>query len=105
MSGRPLEFLRSPAVLAVLETLRAWQVNVKVWPIQAAGGPWTAVPRAFGVPMVRGGAIGGGGGVGDEYLVSEGDGRVAGLADEEKFHVDLLDRLARALTPGRERPR
>jgi acetylornithine deacetylase/succinyl-diaminopimelate desuccinylase-like protein len=88
-----------PAVGAVLDTLRAWGAEAEVWPIQAAGGPWTAVPRALGVPLVRGGAIGGGGGAVDEYLVVEGDGRVAGLADAEKFHVDLLDRLARVLAP------
>jgi hypothetical protein len=26
----------------------------------------------------------------DEYFVIQGDGKVAGLADVEKFHVDLL---------------
>ena len=88
-----------PAVRAVLDTLAAWRVDAELWPIQAAGGPWTAVPNACGVPMVRGGAIGGGGGVVDEYLVIDGDGRVAGLGDAEKFHVDLLDRLARDLAP------
>jgi hypothetical protein len=36
----------------------------------------------------------------DEYLVIDGDGRVAGVGDSEKFHVDLLDRLARDLTPS-----
>jgi acetylornithine deacetylase/succinyl-diaminopimelate desuccinylase-like protein len=94
-----------PAVGAVQDTLAAWGVETEVWPIQAAGGPWTAVPTACGVPMVRGGAIGGGGagaGAVDEYLVIEGDGRVAGLADAEKFHVDLLDHLVRALAPSSE---
>jgi acetylornithine deacetylase/succinyl-diaminopimelate desuccinylase-like protein len=89
-----------PAVRAVLDTLAAWHADVEVWPIQATGGPWSVVPNAFGVPLVRGGAIGGGGGTVDEYLVIEGDGRVAGLADVEKFHVDVLDRMARALAPG-----
>ena len=86
-----------PAVRAVLDTLAAWRVDAELWPIQAAGGPWTAVPNACDVPMIRGGAIGGGGGTVDEYLVIDGDGRVAGLADAEKYHVDLLDRLARDL--------
>ena len=89
-----------PAVRAVLDTLAAWRVDAELWPIQAAGGPWTAVPNACGVPMVRGGAIGGGGGTVDEFLVIDGDGRVAGLGDAEKFHVDLLDRLARDLAPS-----
>ncbi|MGD9147160.1 MAG: M20/M25/M40 family metallo-hydrolase [Anaerolineae bacterium] len=80
-----------PGVQATLQTLRDWNVEASVWPIQAGGGPWTAVPNAFGVPCIRGGAIGGGGrGNVDEYMVIEGDGKVAGLADVEKYLVDLV---------------
>ncbi|HUG16552.1 MAG TPA: M20/M25/M40 family metallo-hydrolase [Thermomicrobiales bacterium] len=86
-----------PAIGAVLDTLKAWDAKVQVWPIQAGGGPWTVVPNAFGVPCIRGGAIGGGGGgAHNEYLVIDGDGLVAGLADTEKFHVDLLYAYARS---------
>jgi hypothetical protein len=57
------------------------------------------VPNAFGVPCVRGGVIGGGsGGATDEYLVIESGGKVAGLAEAEKQHVDLLFNVARALS-------
>ena len=80
-----------PGVQATLQTLQAWNVEASVWPIQAGGGPWTAVPNAFGVPCIRGGTIGGGGrGSVDEYMVVEGDGKVAGLADVEKYLVDLV---------------
>jgi len=90
--------LSEPAVQATLETLTSWNVTADVWPIQPGGGPWTVVPNAFGVPCIRGGAVGGGGGgVTDEYLVIEGDGKVAGLADAEKYHVDLLYNVAAAL--------
>jgi hypothetical protein len=64
------------------------------------------VPRAFGVPCVRGGVIGGGAArAADEYMVIEGDGKVAGLADAEKFMVDMVLDYAAALashgsTPG-----
>lgn len=85
-----------PTVQSVLQTLNAWDVEASVWPIQAGGGPWTAVPNAFDVPCIRGGVIGGGGGTIDEYLVIEGDGKVAGLADVEKYHVDLLYNVARS---------
>lgn len=80
-----------PAVQATLKTLRDWDVDVEIWPIQTGGGPWTVVPNTFGVPCIRGSAIGGGGrGNVDEYMVIEGDGKVAGLADVEKYLVDLV---------------
>ncbi|MDQ3549479.1 MAG: M20/M25/M40 family metallo-hydrolase [Chloroflexota bacterium] len=86
-----------PGVQAVLDTLRDWNVPARVWPIQAGGGPWTVVPNTFDVPCIRGAAIGGGGaGATNEYLVIDGDGMVAGLADTEKFHVDALYAYARS---------
>lgn len=85
-----------PGVRATLETLRAWGAEPVVWPIQPGGGPWTVVPNAFDVPCIRGGALGAGGGATNEYFVIEGDGQVAGLADVEKYHVDLLYAVAHA---------
>lgn len=85
-----------PALQPLFATLNDWGVDTVIWPIQAGGGPWTVVPNRFGVPCIRGGAIGGGGGSVDEYLVIEGDGKVAGLADTEKYHVDLLYAFARS---------
>ena len=86
-----------PVIQAALQTLEEWKVTADVWPIQAGGGPWTAVPNAFGVPCLRGGVVGGGSGAAtDEYLVIESGNKVAGLADAEKFHVDLLDTYARS---------
>ena len=82
----------------MLKTLNAWKVDSEVWPIQSGGGPWTAVPNKFGVPCVRGSVIGGGAGRAvDEYMVIEGDGKMAGLADAEKFMVDLLFNYAKAI--------
>jgi hypothetical protein len=84
-------------VQAVIDTLRDWNVDARVWPIQAGGGPWTVVPNEFNVPCIRGAAIGGGGGgATNEYLVIDGDGSIAGLADTEKFHVDALYAYARS---------
>ena len=80
-----------PVVQATLKTLQNWRVDSIIWPIQAGGGPWTVVPNTFGVPCIRGSALGGGNSaVVDEYMVIEGDGKVAGLSDVEKYYVDLL---------------
>lgn len=96
--------LSDPGVQAVLATLDRWQVDHEVWPIQGGGGPWTVVPNAFGVPCVRGAVIGGGAGRAvDEYMVIEGDGKVAGLAEAEKYMVDQLFEYAAALAPGAAR--
>ena len=92
--------VQDPAVRAMLGTLEQWTVPADVWPIQAGGGPWTAVPNAFGVPCIRGGVIGGGNGAAtDEYLIIESGNKVAGLADTEKFHADLLFNYARSASP------
>jgi acetylornithine deacetylase/succinyl-diaminopimelate desuccinylase-like protein len=83
--------LQALVVQAGLQTLAQWGIEPVVWPIEAGGGPWTVVPNAFNVPCLRGAAIGGGGrGNADEYMVIEGDGKVAGLADVEKYYVDLV---------------
>lgn len=88
-----------PGVQATLKTLEDWKVDTVVWPIQAGGGPWTAVPNAFGVPCIRGGVVGGGGrGNVDEYMVIEGDGKVAGLADVEKYLVDLVYNVSTSMS-------
>ncbi len=97
MPTRPIPV--TPSSRRPTETLRAWSFEPVVWPIQPGGGPWTAVPNAFGVPCLRGAAPGGGTGGDDEYLVIDGDDRTAGLADTEKFHADLIHAVADALRP------
>ena len=87
-----------PLVEAMTTTLERKGYLPEVWPIQAGGGPWTAVPRAIGVPCVRGGVPGGGRLGVDEYLVIDGDERVAGLAETERCHVDALVAVAAALS-------
>ena len=87
--------LSDPSVQATLHTLEEWNVDTVVWPMEAGGGPWTVVPNVYQVPCVRGGVIGGGGrGNVDEYMVIEGDGKVAGLAEAEKYLVDLVYAVA-----------
>jgi len=87
-------------VQATLETLRAWDVEPVVWPLQGGGGPWTAVPNAFDVPCIRGGVIGGGSRASNaEFIVIDGGGPIAGLAQVEKYIVDLVDQFVRRAGP------
>jgi acetylornithine deacetylase/succinyl-diaminopimelate desuccinylase-like protein len=79
-------------VRATLQTLEARGYPAVVWPMVAFGGPWAHVPKALGIPALRGAAPGYGDrtATSNEFFVIEGDGIVAGLADAEKFCVDLL---------------
>jgi acetylornithine deacetylase/succinyl-diaminopimelate desuccinylase-like protein len=87
-----------PAAQSMIKTLKQWNIDYTVWPIQGGGGPWTVIPNMFNVPCVRGGAIGGGSGRPvDEYMVIEGDGKLAGLAETEKYFVDLLYNLVETM--------
>jgi acetylornithine deacetylase/succinyl-diaminopimelate desuccinylase-like protein len=82
-------------VQAMIQTLKNWNVNSLIWPIQGGGGPWTVIPNAFNVPCVRGGSIGGG--VSrpvDEFIVIEGNRNISGLIESEKYMVDLVLNLA-----------
>lgn len=88
----------SPLVQAAERTLQEHNVEFRTWPIEAGGGPWTAVPNALGLPCIRGGVVGGGSAGADEYLVIEGNGTVAGLAETEKHHVELLLNVVTALS-------
>lgn len=90
-----------PIVAAAQSTLQAWSYSPSVWPIQAGGGPWTAVPNALGIPCLRGSVPGGGSGGNDEYLAIDDTETHAGLATMEKVHVDLLSSVADALTTAR----
>ena len=79
-------------VRATLETLAARGYPSIVWPMVAFGGPWAHVPGMLGIPALRGAGPGYGErmATSNEFYVIEGDGKVAGLADIEKFYVDLL---------------
>jgi len=91
---------QEPVIQSALKILADWQVEATLWPIEAGGGPWTAVPNMFNVPCLRGGVIGGGNrSDNNEFMVIEGDGKVAELADVEKYLVDLIYNYAR--TSGR----
>jgi acetylornithine deacetylase/succinyl-diaminopimelate desuccinylase-like protein len=83
-------------VQAVLAYYRSRGFDPPVWPYQGGGGPWSLFKSELGIPIVRQAGLGGGGrrDRGDEYLLVDGDGKVAGLADAEKSHVDIVHTYA-----------
>lgn len=94
-SRTPLE---SGIAQALLRTYRAYGFEPQIWPLMPAGNP----SYLFTEPPVALAKIGGGIGHGarqhsvDEYLVVEGEGRIAGLAQMEKFYADFLFEFARS---------
>jgi len=83
-------------VQAVLGYYRSGGFDPVVWPYQGGGGPWSLFKSELGIPIVRQAGLGGGGrrDRGDEYLLIDGDGKVAGLADAEKSQVDIVHAYA-----------
>jgi acetylornithine deacetylase/succinyl-diaminopimelate desuccinylase-like protein len=80
---------------AALETLAASGHASTIWPMQAFGGPWAHYGRVLGIPFLFGAAPGFGGraATSDEFFVVDGGGKVAGLAELERWFVDLLYRV------------
>jgi acetylornithine deacetylase/succinyl-diaminopimelate desuccinylase-like protein len=83
--------VKEPAVQAVLSVYKKYGVEPMIWPRAAGSSPQYQYTRKLGLP-----AAGGGLGHGsrahadDEYLVIEGNGKVAGLVRAEQAIVDVL---------------
>ena len=81
-----------PVVQAVLDVYRQYGVRATVWPYGIGSYPlYLFVREPLWLPACRGG-LGHGGRAHspDEYLVIEGNDKVAGLAEAEKSFVDIL---------------
>lgn len=63
-----------------------------VWPLRGTSGVWYLLNRVLGLPTLKDGGLGHGGGfhAPNEYLVIEGKGRVGGLVECEQSHVEVL---------------
>jgi acetylornithine deacetylase/succinyl-diaminopimelate desuccinylase-like protein len=84
--------VKEPVVQAVLGVYRRYGVPVQVWPRTAGSVPFHVFTRdPLNLPIARGG-LGHGGRAHspDEYLVIEGNEKVAGLVEAEKSFVDIL---------------
>ena len=79
-------------VQALLQVYQQYGVDCEIWPMTPGAAPMYLFTRPpLGLPLVEGG-LGHGGRhhAADEYLVIEGDGRVAGLVEAEMAFVDFL---------------
>ncbi|HEV7258662.1 MAG TPA: M20/M25/M40 family metallo-hydrolase [Bosea sp. (in: a-proteobacteria)] len=88
--------IESNLLQATLKTLDDYGCPRTIWPVQGFGGPWAHYAKVFDIPSLQGGGPlhGARMATSDEFLVVEGDGKVAGLATTERFYVDLLYRFA-----------
>ncbi len=84
--------IESSLLRATLATLDAYGCQRTIWPMQGFGGPWAHFAKEFGIPSLQGGSPGHGArmATSDEFLVIEGDGKVAGLATIERYYADLI---------------
>lgn len=90
--------VKAPIVDSLIRTYKNAGFDPMLWPMSAAANP----SYLFTDPPLSIPKIGGGLGHGarqhsvDEYLVVEGEGRIAGLVEAEKFYVDFLYDFARS---------
>lgn len=83
--------VKEAVVQASLAMYKAHGVEPMVWPRGAGSSPQWEYTRRLGLPA-GGGALGHGSRshADDEYLVIEGDGKVAGIVESEQSIVDLI---------------
>jgi acetylornithine deacetylase/succinyl-diaminopimelate desuccinylase-like protein len=84
--------LHAPLVRSFLRALDSVGAAPVIWPYQGYGGPWSLFASEFGAPIVFATGPGHGGRVGapNEFFVLDGDGRVAGLREIERFCAELV---------------
>ncbi|HEX6315298.1 MAG TPA: peptidase dimerization domain-containing protein, partial [Gemmatimonadaceae bacterium] len=101
LSGYPpaQSSVSAPLVRAAIGTYHKYGISPSVAPRLAGSAPYYVFTQRLGLPMIAGG-IGHGSGAHapDEYMVitPASGSKVAGLAQIEKFYVDLLYALAEA---------
>lgn len=82
----------SDVVQACLRAYRSLGYDPVIWPSTGVSGPSWYLNRDLGLPTLNRVGLGHAGGfhAPDEFLVIEGTGRVAGLSECEKSHVEIL---------------
>jgi acetylornithine deacetylase/succinyl-diaminopimelate desuccinylase-like protein len=94
--------VQAPVVQATLAMYKQHGIEPLVWPRSAGSSPQWEYTRKLGLPA-GGGALGHGSRAhaDDEYIVTEGDGKVAGIVESEQSMVELL--YAYAAWPERKK--
>ncbi|MDP2859916.1 MAG: M20/M25/M40 family metallo-hydrolase [Bacillota bacterium] len=83
-------------VQAALNTYEAYGCPVTIWPMRGAGAPLGVFCSELGVPAMGGIGIGHCGSDGtDEYMVLDGNDKVAGVSRAGQFLADYLAQLAK----------
>ena len=83
--------VRAPVVQAMLSVYRHHGIEPAIWPRSPTSSPRWEFTRKLGLPDVRGGlGHGGRAHAVDEYIVIEGNEKVAGIVKAEQSLVDLL---------------
>ncbi len=83
--------VRAPVVQAVLSVYKRYGVEPMIWPRSAGSSPQWEYTRKLGLPAASGG-LGHGSRAhsDDEYIVIEGNDKVAGIVQAEQSIVDIL---------------
>lgn len=87
--------LKEPVVQAVIRSLRQFTDEPSIWPSSGGSVPFYVFGRTLGLPFAIGGI-----GYGDlahspnEFMVVEGNKKLAGLAEIEKFQVLFMSEYA-----------
>ena len=89
--------VKEPVVQAVLRSIRAFGHEPMIWPTSGGSVPFFAFNKILKLPSTMGGL-----GHSDlahspnEYMVVEGNEKVAGLAEVEKFLVHFMNEFGQA---------
>ena len=88
--------LRDDLAQAAVQSYRARDLDPVLWPRRGASGPSGYFSQMLGLKVLGGAGMGyaSGHSEGNEFLVTEGDGRVGGVVELEGSFVDLLYRYA-----------
>lgn len=89
--------VKEPVVQAMLRTFEAYRYDPEVWPTSGGAVPFYVFSRILRMPFTMGG-------IGhstlahspNEYMVVEGNKKIASLTDAEKFMIHFMDEFSRS---------